>query len=308
MSDVDEKDSGLVKQENAVENYLSSLLDDSFDDQSSSERAADNIAGLFSDTANPVENEDLKQKDIVDREQSMDAAEIQDVRQEELQENLQHGIQETPEEAISNPDCGVVADEAPRMQKGVEIDEEQQDFPNRLMEFSADSVDESEPLVVDYQDSRDDPQVIAEAEKMLSYVFSQPVAAENTPLRKLQDAGVVKISEPSQKVSPSLEKKVPNKAVINSPLELVPSYAADRFTMMKFRVNGLNMLVSVTELRNVKRVDSELSTVAGKPNWLYQCQKPEGGTGFVVDGSQLFVTDNGSATSTDDFSDKYIVS
>lgn len=278
MSEIDEKESGLISQKNAVEEYLGFLLDNDFDERSSAERAADNIAGLLTPISDDVPDEQIEAT----------------------------AVGSVAEEAVDTVALTAIP--------GLPVDSEEeinQQALNAVSEFSPIETvesDNSAEICFDYRDSSHDPDVIADAEKMLSYVFPQPAAPENSPLKKMQDAGVIKVSPPPEDViEPVVIKAFSNSEIANASVQLVPSYAADRFTMMAFRVNGLKVLVSVTELRNVKRAEAEIQAIEGKPEWLYQIQKPEGGTGFVVDGGQLFSHDGRSSGVLDNLDEKYIV-
>jgi chemotaxis signal transduction protein len=263
-----------MDQDKAVETYLGVLLDDGFDDKSSAERAADNIAGLLNTTDSVIE----------DQPECDEPAYI-----EEENASMEVRTESESSSAVEVPPARLTGEDSDSLQGAVMVNDE------------AVHVDEAESSLpeIDYQDRSDDPEVIAEAEKMLSFVFPQPMAEENTPLRKLQEAGVIKVAE----MTP---QEIENDRQSDSPAELVPLYASDRFTMMAFRINGLKLLVSVTELRNVKKVEGELSAIPGKPAWLYQYPKPEGGTGFIANGEQLFVAD-APPLKKQDLENKFIV-
>ena len=304
MSEIDEKESGLVAQKNAVEEYLGFLLDHDFDELSSAERAADNIAGLLSPVSDDVTDEQVEAvmiesvvEDNVDTESGIEPALFTE------KNDVQDKSFEIPQAESLTPAA------VPAMLAGSGKRKNQQET-NTLHETAPINTvegDDSAAIVFDYRDSSHDPDVIADAEKMLSFVFPQPAGPENSPLRKLQDAGVIKISPaPEDVIEPVVNDSVNNENA-NASVQLVPSYASDRFTMMAFRVNGLKVLVSVTELRNVKRVEGEVQSIEGKPEWLYQVQKPEGGTGFIVDGGQLFSHDGRSSGALDNVEERYIV-
>ena len=305
MSEIDEKENGLVTQKNAVEEYLGFLLDNDFDERSSAERAADNITGLLSPVSGAVPDEQIEAtvservvEDNADTAYGTDTSSITE-------------INDVQEESFDIPQVEAVALAAiPDLpvNSAPEIEQFEQDAVSEYSPIETVKSDVSAEITFDYRDSSHDPDVIADAEKMLSYVFPQPAAPENSPLRKLQDAGVIKVSPaPEDVIEPVVVKDLSNIEIANASVKLAPSYASERFTMMAFRVNGLKVLVSVTELRNVKRAEAEIQSIEGKPEWLYQIQKPEGGTGFVVDGGQLFSHDGRSSGALDNVEEKYIV-
>lgn len=262
MSNSGEKQSLLVDQDLAVEDYLSTLLDNSFDEKTSAERAADNIAGILGSVSSTE-----PELPVVSDNDTSEAVYVDDM---EISKSV---------------------DESASEENSVRMEESQA--------ASSDGQYSEPPLNIDYKDSSEDPDVIAEAEKMLSYVFPQPMAEENTPLRKLQEAGVIKVSQAS---NTNIEE-----TISDTPVELVPDYASDRFTMMAFRVNNMKMLVSVTELLNVKKAEGKLQGLPGRPEWLYQYQKPEGGTGFIAHGGALCASDGETCSLEQDISNKYIV-
>lgn len=304
MSEIDEKENGLVAQKNAVEEYLGFLLDNDFDERSSAERAADNIAGLLSPVSDDATNEQVEvsaiEKSVDDSVDPVHGIEAKLFKDKNDVQDTSFEIPQVEVAALTvSPELPVDREQATK--------QHEQNSNSESSSIKMVDSEDSAAIVFDYRDSSHDPDVIADAEKMLSYVFPQPAAPENSPLRKLQDAGVIKISPALEDVvEPVVDDSVNNENA-NASVQLVPSYASDRFTMMAFRVNGLKVLVSVTELRNVKRAEGEVQSIEGKPEWLYQVQKPEGGTGFIVDGGQLFSHDGRSSGALDNVEERYIV-
>lgn len=307
--DTEEKD--LLDQQHAVEDYLSALLLEPEQEQAASvSRTAQKLVGIMAEPASAELECDTDQvKEVpetigqIEIESAVDCKTIETLADSALDEQVED---EVPDE--------IALDQSSIMSK-------QQSESS--LQTENDDEDESLEINLEIPDCSDDPEVIAEAEKMLSFVFPQPQAQLNTPLRKLQDAGLIKVvqeeeatdeaqlagaTEATEIASPSRPILAGENAFKNDiTVQMIPSFAAERFTVMGFRVSRLSMMVSVTELRNVKKAEGELLPIFGKPSWLLEYRKPEGGTAFVIDGTELFVPDGATKILSTKPEDLYII-
>lgn len=275
----DTKEPALLSQSAAVEDYLSALMSEpEVEEAASVSRAAENmVEHIVSDAPTLMEEDVTHDESVIESGEEVEMEVVDEaIDDNETPEVFEEPVEELPQDPATQMHEEIIEDEEPAIN-------------------------------IEYRDVSDDPEVIAEAEKMLSFVFPQPQAAENTPLRKLQDAGIIQVSDSPDGSTIGDGFSSGNAFKNDAPVQLVPAFSADRFTIMNFRVSRLSMMVAVTELRNVKKPEGELLPIFGKPSWLLEYRKTEGGSAFVVDGTELFVPDGAAKMSDSAQEEMFII-
>ncbi|MDH5546483.1 MAG: chemotaxis protein CheW [Gammaproteobacteria bacterium] len=252
------KEKKLSAQSDAVMDYLNVLLQETQADESiSAARAAENIAGLVGAGRNHQVEESA-----------------------ELSASPQHlGI---PEAVAHDLEMHEAQSDESDLLESEQLEIENDDIDG--YRFSDDEVEdndnEDDRSTVEYRDCSDDPEVIAEAEKMLSYAITRDDELDDTPLAKLRRAGVIEAKSPVT---------APKPIIFETTQQIIPNYASDRFSMMRFRVAQMQLMISVTELENIDKPNRELTPVAGAAPWIFEYNRPGKGRALVVDGSRLFI-------------------